>query len=157
MFKRKKSSEPQFYATVADGLKKIYRGKLLPLEEAYDFHDFVSPALNEPDFDAKPMVSNVQLNHQLLNLHTAFIWYSIVTMNLRGGEAGVIPRWPNNKHKKRNTEHWKLEIEQPNNVEKASYRASTKTSVDSCWPPLHQILQIGPDMQNVTSAMSMLV
>ena len=33
MFKRKKSSEPQFYATVADGLKKIYKGKLLPLEE----------------------------------------------------------------------------------------------------------------------------
>ena len=33
MFKRKKGSEPQFYATVADGLKKIYKGKLLPLEE----------------------------------------------------------------------------------------------------------------------------
>ena len=33
MFKRKKDSEPQFYATVADGLKKIYKGKLLPLEE----------------------------------------------------------------------------------------------------------------------------
>ncbi len=33
LFKRKKSAEPQFYATVADGLKKIYRGKLLPLEE----------------------------------------------------------------------------------------------------------------------------
>lgn len=56
MFKRKKSSEPQFYATVADGLKKIYKGKLLPLEEAYDFHEFVSPALNEPDFDARPMI-----------------------------------------------------------------------------------------------------
>ena len=55
-FKRKKDSEPQFYATVAEGLKKIYKGKLLPLEESYDFHEFVSPALNEPDFDAKPMV-----------------------------------------------------------------------------------------------------
>jgi len=55
-FKRKKDSEPQFYATVAEGLKKIYKGKLLPLEETYDFHEFVSPALNEPDFDAKPMV-----------------------------------------------------------------------------------------------------
>ena len=33
MFKRKKGAEPQFYATVADGLKKIYKGKLLPLEE----------------------------------------------------------------------------------------------------------------------------
>ena len=32
-FKRKKDGEPQFYATVAEGLKKIYKGKLLPLEE----------------------------------------------------------------------------------------------------------------------------
>ena len=55
-FKRKKDSEPQFYATVAEGLKKIYKGKLMPLEETYDFHEFVSPALNDPDFDAKPMV-----------------------------------------------------------------------------------------------------
>ena len=55
-FKRKKDSEPQFYATVAEGLKKIYKGKLMPLEETYDFHEFASPALNDPDFDAKPMV-----------------------------------------------------------------------------------------------------
>ena len=55
-FKRKKDVEPQFYATVAEGLKKIYKNKLMPLEETYDFHEFVSPALNDPDFDAKPMV-----------------------------------------------------------------------------------------------------
>jgi len=55
-FKRKKETEPQFYANVSEGLKKIYRGKLLPLEEAYNFNDFVSPHLNDPDFDAKPMV-----------------------------------------------------------------------------------------------------
>jgi len=30
--------------------------KLLPLEEYYKFHDFHSPPLDEPDFDAKPMV-----------------------------------------------------------------------------------------------------
>ena len=24
--------------------------------QAYDFHEFVSPALNEPDFDARPMI-----------------------------------------------------------------------------------------------------
>ena len=30
--------------------------QLMPLEETYDFHEFVSPALNDPDFDAKPMV-----------------------------------------------------------------------------------------------------
>lgn len=46
----------QFYATVGEGLKKIYEAKLLPLEEAYEFHEFISPPLNEPDFDAKPMI-----------------------------------------------------------------------------------------------------
>jgi hypothetical protein len=56
IFKRRKEDQPQFYATVAEGLKKIYKAKLLPLEEAYDFHDFVSPQLNDPDFDAKPMI-----------------------------------------------------------------------------------------------------
>ena len=55
-FFKKKMDQPQFYATVGEGLKKIYKGKLLPLEDAYDFHEFVSPALNDPDFDAKPMI-----------------------------------------------------------------------------------------------------
>ena len=34
----------------------MYQTKLLPLELAYDFHKFISPALNEADFEAKPMV-----------------------------------------------------------------------------------------------------
>ena len=34
----------------------FFQGKLLPLENEYDFHEFVSPQLNEPDFDAKPMI-----------------------------------------------------------------------------------------------------
>jgi EH domain-containing protein 1 len=42
--------------TVSDGLKKIYKQKLLPLEEHYKFHDFHSPALDDPDFTAKPMI-----------------------------------------------------------------------------------------------------
>ena len=50
-FKRKKDTKPQFYS-----LKKIYKGKLLPLKETNDFHEFVSSQLNEPDFDAKPMI-----------------------------------------------------------------------------------------------------
>uniref|UniRef100_A0AAG5CQH2 Endocytosis/signaling protein ehd1 n=1 Tax=Anopheles atroparvus TaxID=41427 RepID=A0AAG5CQH2_ANOAO len=37
-------------------LKKIYRSKLLPLEEHYSFHDFHSPKLEDSDFDAKPMI-----------------------------------------------------------------------------------------------------
>ena len=41
------------YENVTEGLKNIYKQKLLPLEKEYQFHDFHSPALDEPDFDAK--------------------------------------------------------------------------------------------------------
>uniref|UniRef100_A0AC35UFD4 EH domain-containing protein 1-like n=1 Tax=Rhabditophanes sp. KR3021 TaxID=114890 RepID=A0AC35UFD4_9BILA len=42
--------------SVADGLKKVYKQKLFPLEEYYKFHDFHSPALDDADFTAKPMI-----------------------------------------------------------------------------------------------------
>ncbi|XP_064600664.1 EH domain-containing protein 3-like [Liolophura sinensis] len=48
--------EPEVYDSVVDGLKRLYRSKLHPLEEFYKFHDFHSPPLDDPDFDAKPMV-----------------------------------------------------------------------------------------------------
>ena len=48
--------EPEVFQNVAEGLKKLYRTKLLPLEETYKFHDFHSPKLDDPDFDAKPMI-----------------------------------------------------------------------------------------------------
>lgn len=48
--------EPEVFQTVVEGLKKVYRTKLLPLEEAYKFHDFHSPCLDDPDFDSKPMI-----------------------------------------------------------------------------------------------------
>jgi len=44
------------YNSVSDGLKRIYKTKLLPLEETYLFHEFHSPLLDDADFDAKPMV-----------------------------------------------------------------------------------------------------
>lgn len=37
-------------------LKKIYKSKLLPLEEHYQFHDFHSLKFEDADFDAKPMI-----------------------------------------------------------------------------------------------------
>lgn len=52
----KRQKEPQVFDSVAEGLKSIYRMKLLPLEEHYKFHDFHSPQLDDPDFDAKPMI-----------------------------------------------------------------------------------------------------
>lgn len=51
-----KKKEPEIFDSVADGLKSIYRTKLFPLEDHYKFHDFHSPQLDDPDFDAKPMI-----------------------------------------------------------------------------------------------------
>ncbi|XP_017585048.1 PREDICTED: EH domain-containing protein 2-like [Corvus brachyrhynchos] len=42
--------------TVTEGLKALYRAKLLPVEEFYRFQEFHSPALEDADFDGKPMV-----------------------------------------------------------------------------------------------------
>lgn len=46
----------EVYEDVTEGLKRIYRTKILPLEEHYQFHDFHSPQLEDADFDARPMV-----------------------------------------------------------------------------------------------------
>ncbi|VDN55985.1 unnamed protein product [Dracunculus medinensis] len=51
-----KKKQQQELESVNEGLRKIYKQKLLPLEEYYKFHDFHSPALSDPDFDAKPMI-----------------------------------------------------------------------------------------------------
>ena len=48
--------QPEVYDSVVEGLKNIYKKKILPLEETYLFHDFHSPKLDDPDFDARPMI-----------------------------------------------------------------------------------------------------
>ena len=48
--------EVEVYNSVIDGLKRVYRQKLLPLEKASLFGEFHSPYLHEGDFEAKPMV-----------------------------------------------------------------------------------------------------
>lgn len=52
----RRKKEPTVYANVSDGLRQLYKEKLYPLEEHYKFHEFHSPPLDEPDFDAKPMI-----------------------------------------------------------------------------------------------------
>uniref|UniRef100_A0AAY4CGL7 EH domain-containing protein 1 n=1 Tax=Denticeps clupeoides TaxID=299321 RepID=A0AAY4CGL7_9TELE len=54
--KRDGKKDPELFQNVSDGLRQLYRSKLLPLEKAYCFHDFHSPALEDADFDNKPMV-----------------------------------------------------------------------------------------------------
>ncbi|CAB3397020.1 unnamed protein product [Caenorhabditis bovis] len=51
-----KKKNKEVLESVSDGLRKIYKQKLYPLEEYHKFHDFHSPALDDPDFDAKPMI-----------------------------------------------------------------------------------------------------
>ncbi|XP_051502325.1 EH domain-containing protein 4-like [Myxocyprinus asiaticus] len=51
-----RNKEGDMFQTVTEGLQSLYSKKLLPLEETYLFHDFHSPALEEADFQSKPMV-----------------------------------------------------------------------------------------------------
>ncbi|XP_052436741.1 EH domain-containing protein 4 [Carassius gibelio] len=51
-----RNKEGDVFQTVIEGLQSLYTKKLLPLEETYLFHDFHSPALEEADFQSKPMV-----------------------------------------------------------------------------------------------------
>lgn len=60
------------YDSVTSGLQQVYKQKLLPLEKEYQFHDFHSPALDDPDFDARPMV---MLVGQYSTGKTTFIRY----------------------------------------------------------------------------------
>ncbi|XP_017142095.2 EH domain-containing protein 1 [Drosophila miranda] len=55
-FLKREQKNQEVVENVIGELKKIYRSKLLPLEEHYQFHDFHSPKLEDPDFDAKPMI-----------------------------------------------------------------------------------------------------
>lgn len=52
----KSTSKEEVYESVVQGLKNIYKNKLLPLELHHQFHDFHSPQLEDSDFDAKPMI-----------------------------------------------------------------------------------------------------
>ena len=51
-----KDQPAEVYDSVTDGLKRLYKTKIRPVEEAYKFGDFYSPLLTDGDFDAKPMV-----------------------------------------------------------------------------------------------------
>lgn len=53
---RKKEDECWTASSVLDRLKGLYKLKLNALEKEYNFHTFHSPELDDPDFDAKPMV-----------------------------------------------------------------------------------------------------
>lgn len=79
--------EPEVFATVVDGLKKLYRNNILPLEEHYSFHSFHSPQLDDSDFDAKPMILLVG---QYSTGKTTFIRY-LIEQDFPGMRIGPEP------------------------------------------------------------------
>ena len=54
--KSNKVEKPIEIDSINDGLSKIYKSTLLPLEESYLFSDFHSAQLDDADFKSKPMV-----------------------------------------------------------------------------------------------------
>jgi hypothetical protein len=54
-YEGKKQGEDD-YRMVVDTLKKVYKAKIRPAEEAYRYDLFYSPYLEEADFEAKPMI-----------------------------------------------------------------------------------------------------
>lgn len=53
---KKETHTQEVVENVLGEMRKIYKSKLLPLEEYYNFFDFHSPKLEDPDFEAKPMI-----------------------------------------------------------------------------------------------------
>ena len=48
------------FAQCVDGLKRLYKEKIMPLEEKYKFVQFHGPLLTDGDFEAKPMVRTLR-------------------------------------------------------------------------------------------------
>ncbi|KAK6296310.1 hypothetical protein J4Q44_G00340230 [Coregonus suidteri] len=78
---------PEVIRTVTEGLKSLYRQKLLPLEQFYGFQDFHSPSLEDADFDNKPMVLVVG---QYSTGKTTFIKY-LLEQDIPGSRIGPEP------------------------------------------------------------------
>uniref|UniRef100_A0A3B4CQ04 EH-domain containing 3 n=2 Tax=Pygocentrus nattereri TaxID=42514 RepID=A0A3B4CQ04_PYGNA len=83
----RRKRDPEVFQTVSEGLKKLYKTKLLPLEEHYKFHEFHSPALEDADFDNKPMVLLVG---QYSTGKTSFIRY-LLEQDFPGMRIGPEP------------------------------------------------------------------
>ncbi|NXA67398.1 EHD2 protein, partial [Mohoua ochrocephala] len=81
-----KSAAPEVQ-TVTEGLKSLYKSKLLPVEEFYRFQEFHSPALEDADFDGKPMVL---VMGQYSSGKTSFIQY-LLEQEIPGARVGPEP------------------------------------------------------------------
>ncbi|KYO43726.1 hypothetical protein Y1Q_0020716 [Alligator mississippiensis] len=85
--RKQEKAVPEVIRTVTEGLKELYKRKLLPVEELYHFHDFHSPALEDADFDSKPMVL---VMGQYSTGKTTFIRY-LLEQDVPGSRVGPEP------------------------------------------------------------------
>lgn len=85
--RRQEKRSPEVVRTVTEGLRRLYRAKLLPVEEFYRFHDFHSPALEAADFETKPMVL---VAGQYSTGKTTFIRY-LLESDVPGSRVGPEP------------------------------------------------------------------
>ncbi|CAG8637187.1 16474_t:CDS:2 [Funneliformis mosseae] len=75
------------YASIIEGLKKIYSNKIKPIETTYNFEGFHSPPLTDSDIEAKPIVL---LIGQYSTGKTTFIKY-LLDREYPGSHVGVEP------------------------------------------------------------------
>jgi hypothetical protein len=79
--------EKSVVPNIIDGIKRLYKAKIRPLEAMYKFEEFASPALTDTDFDAKPMVL---LLGQYSTGKTTFIRY-LLERDFPGARIGPEP------------------------------------------------------------------
>eukprot|EP00128_Syssomonas_multiformis_P002049 Colp12_sorted_trinity150504_noHs@23310 len=84
---RKEDKDAELFGSVVDGLKKLYKKHVKPLEEYYKFDSFHSPLLTDSDFDAKP---TVLLLGQYSTGKTTFISY-LLGRDFPGANIGPEP------------------------------------------------------------------
>jgi len=80
-------AEEREFEDMAEEIKYFYTEKLLPLEEKYRFHAFHTSAMNDADFDAKPLVMMVG---QYSTGKTTFIRY-LLGKDFPGLDIGKSP------------------------------------------------------------------
>uniref|UniRef100_A0A8B9QXL4 EH domain containing 2 n=1 Tax=Anas platyrhynchos TaxID=8839 RepID=A0A8B9QXL4_ANAPL len=85
--RRQEKRSPEVLRSVTQGLRRLYRTKLLPVEEFYRFHDFHSAPLEDADFETKPMVL---VAGQYSTGKTTFIRY-LLEHDVPGSRVGPEP------------------------------------------------------------------
>jgi len=74
--KKSNQNDSDAYTSTIDGMKKVYKKFVRPLEELYRYQEFYSPLLTDSDFDAPP---TVMLLGQYSTGKTTFIKYLLET------------------------------------------------------------------------------